>query len=577
MTIAWFFTSTNRKLRDSSTKALVCLLQNRIKVLIELLKEFEKVNDPYVYERLFAVAYGCALRTKQQDKLVDLSHYIFETIFDNKAEIYPHILLRDYARGIIEYCNYLGHNLSFDIKKARPPYKSKFYKRFPTNKYIDTKYKLNYKAGGFKKHYWSQNNILDSMTTEHGRGVGGYGDFGRYVFQSAFRDFDVNADKLSNLAVKWIFTKYGYDKDKHGKFDNKIGYGRGINKNNNERIGKKYQWIALHEMLARVADNCKKYDGNYPKALEKYSGPWNINIRDIDPTTTIENVGSNNTDKVNSYWWQTETYAQWQVKNEQWIEYKDDLPEPINIINVIDKDKLDWMVLTGFPEWNEPALLGQGKFDVPRKKIFYTIRSYLVSEDELITLQSYLSSLNNFWDILPEFMDSYRVFNKEFYWSPATDYYRNENPTNYSVYDKKENKEIAKVIKTTEQYFWEEELDKSKEDTIKFLKPSNYIFQQMQIKEDNQEGVFYDLNNNKLCFDPSVKHICQKCLLIKKDPFIKFLKDNKLKIIWTLYGAKQIVGSGFRSLNHKTVQNITGVYYLNDKDEIEGSYKVNHS
>src|SRR5699024_1316367 len=64
ITLTWFHTSTNRKLRDCSTKALICLLKDRLHVLIELLQKFETVNDPYVYDRLFAVTYVCTVRTK---------------------------------------------------------------------------------------------------------------------------------------------------------------------------------------------------------------------------------------------------------------------------------------------------------------------------------------------------------------------------------------------------------------------------------------------------------------------------------------------------------------------------------
>ena len=57
-----------------------------------------------------------------------------------------------------------------------------------------------------------------------------------------------------------IFEKYGYDVEKHGAFDKEIGSGRGRDSIPNERIGKKYQWSAFYEILARVSDNCKKYD-----------------------------------------------------------------------------------------------------------------------------------------------------------------------------------------------------------------------------------------------------------------------------------------------------------------------------
>lgn len=203
ITLSWFHTSTNRELRDCSTKAMICLLQDRVHVLIELLQKFETVNDPYVYDRLFAVAYGCAVRTNKKEELAALSDYIYVTIFKDKDEVYPHVLLRDYARGVIEFTRFSGTELPFDIEDVRPPYKSSFPHKIMTNKEID-KNTNSIMTPRISKHYWSQNSILSSMTTEYGRGTGGYGDFGRYTFESALRSWDVNTNQLSNLAIEWI-------------------------------------------------------------------------------------------------------------------------------------------------------------------------------------------------------------------------------------------------------------------------------------------------------------------------------------------------------------------------------------
>ena len=83
--LTWFLVSTNRRVRDSATKALVCLLQSRIYLVISLLRKFENVNDPYVYERIYAVAYGCALRTRETEDLKELSEYINKDNFDFKV------------------------------------------------------------------------------------------------------------------------------------------------------------------------------------------------------------------------------------------------------------------------------------------------------------------------------------------------------------------------------------------------------------------------------------------------------------------------------------------------------------
>lgn len=119
--LAWFHTSTNRELRDRSTKALIFLLNRRIDILIDILRMFEEVDDPYILERLYAVAYGCVLQNAYtKEHFSSLVNYIYINVFD-KDEVYPHVLLRDYARNTIEYYVYKGNVIDFPIEKIRPP------------------------------------------------------------------------------------------------------------------------------------------------------------------------------------------------------------------------------------------------------------------------------------------------------------------------------------------------------------------------------------------------------------------------------------------------------------------------
>ena len=50
--LAWLFTSSNRYIRDKSTKAFASLFINRVHLLKNIIEEFKTVNDPYVLERL---------------------------------------------------------------------------------------------------------------------------------------------------------------------------------------------------------------------------------------------------------------------------------------------------------------------------------------------------------------------------------------------------------------------------------------------------------------------------------------------------------------------------------------------
>ncbi|WP_061298454.1 hypothetical protein [Leptospira borgpetersenii] len=124
ITLLWFLTTPNRKIRDRSTKSLVRILTSYPKLVKELLIEFSKVNDTYLKERLFAVAYGVVCNINNKDVIREISDSTYELIFKEVSPL-PHILLRDYARGILEQALCLGI-LSSEIipKEFRPPYKS---------------------------------------------------------------------------------------------------------------------------------------------------------------------------------------------------------------------------------------------------------------------------------------------------------------------------------------------------------------------------------------------------------------------------------------------------------------------
>ncbi|MDR0912574.1 MAG: hypothetical protein LBM96_08265 [Methanobrevibacter sp.] len=179
--ISWFLATTTRNLRDNATKSLINLLKDKIDILLELLKKFEGVNDPYIYERLYAVAYGCSLFTLDHDALQELAEYVYETIF-NKEIVYEHILLRDYARNIIELALAKNIRLEIDVNKIQPPYQSNF-PDIPDNDQIE-EYKIKDDTKKKDDTRSPQNWILYSMAVEHekeGKTIFG-GDFGTVKF-----------------------------------------------------------------------------------------------------------------------------------------------------------------------------------------------------------------------------------------------------------------------------------------------------------------------------------------------------------------------------------------------------------
>jgi hypothetical protein len=122
-TLCWLLCSTNRSIRDNGTKALTSILLMQENLFGELLAKFKKVDDLYVHERLIAAAYGACCLDPTAQRLKSYASSVFNFAF----RIHPprSILLRDYARGIIELCNKkTALPDGVNIAKCRPPYKS---------------------------------------------------------------------------------------------------------------------------------------------------------------------------------------------------------------------------------------------------------------------------------------------------------------------------------------------------------------------------------------------------------------------------------------------------------------------
>jgi hypothetical protein len=121
--LAWMFTASNCAVRDRATIALVCLLAGRFSETITLVERFADVDDPYVTERVYAVAYGVAMRSHDTNGIGALAMCVYAKVFA-KAEPPALFLMRDYARGVIERALHCGASLDIDVRLIRPPYNS---------------------------------------------------------------------------------------------------------------------------------------------------------------------------------------------------------------------------------------------------------------------------------------------------------------------------------------------------------------------------------------------------------------------------------------------------------------------
>ena len=554
--VSWLFTSTDKQSRNKYINALAYLLWNRLEIALKLFKEFNTVNDPYVMEGILSAIHGAVVYSENLSGLKVLAVEIDNQIFNKSEteEIYPNVLVRDYARHIIEYSLQKDDYSSDDFKLIReritPPYRSSFPDIFPSNEDIDKKY-----------HSDGQKIIIHSMTTEYGRGICRYGDFGRYTFEATFRQWEsykfgniINVDLLSNYACQMVFDQFGYDDKKHLKFDQKIKtrYWRRDEDSKIERIGKKYQWLALYEILARVMDN-------FPAFVDRYNDkPERDYVRKLDgfylPKTQI-NISPPTRINIFSQYknqeqFKTKHYFTFQDNEliDDWVQ-NNDFPYIGNLLELtINGEK--WLVLERHDDFRELIKFGQKETYKTQK--WLQIRSYLVKESQYSKAKNWLAEQDFMGRWMPEGNEHYQTDLNQFFtkntfneWKEIARYGGSEPP-------------LFKVIPSVDFHIWESTYGN---DGISFYIPNPIIYHGMKMQNSIKDGYWIDLQNNVICFNPQINDEFQNSLLVKKNEFLNFLKERKLKLIWTVLGEKNSYKQS------KFLQKISGVYYLHGKNQ----------
>ncbi|MDI6850982.1 MAG: ATP-binding protein, partial [bacterium] len=577
--MSWFLTTSNRFIRDKSTKALVALLQHRIKLLPKLLEKFKNVDDLYVRERLFAVAYGCVLRNSDDtESLKRLAKWVYDNIFkEGKPPV--HILLRDYARGIIEVALRKGIELeNIDESKINPPYESKWPQNMPSDEEIK-KYEFDYRSKDFKDYYWSQNTIVSSMQPEHTTLKHSiYGDFGRYILQSALSHWDtgnITIQQLSNLAVKMIFEELGYNIELHGKFDIYVtkNYYYGRTEHKTERIGKKYQWIAFHKVSAMVSDHFPLKKEPWDYIQKHYKGPWHPYIRDIDPSLLIKNDDHLiNSFSINNWLSSNGNYDAWRTEKEtsEWLRTKNDLPDPIKILQVEDDNGEEWLVLEGLISWQEETPPEFEKYEIPIREFWYMIKSYIIKKADLTKIYEWAKE-QNFWGRwMPESHELYKIFLGEYPCSIAFEDLRGD----YNIWTKEAGgKEIpVPVIVTGDIYLNEFTTDCSSDGSISIKLPCKWLVNEMQLIHKFLDGRWYNDKEELVVIPTNIfADTSFSALLSKKQNLCEFLNKNEYTILWILLGEKRVLGGNLSHRNYEGHLLINGAYVL-DHNDIVGSF-----
>lgn len=363
--LMWLLTSSNRFLRDRSSRCLVALLAGHLAQAADLLERAREVNDPYVQERVLACIYG-AVMVGGDDRLAAVRRIVDLLEAWTDAGLPVHAVARDSARGIAYWAHSRGLARDEFLNRVSPPYGAEPPDEPPTADELRERYGyIKNDAGEYVE--WRASTILMSC-------LDWMGDFNKYVVDSDVgffsryplagpaptKKYDDPAGEVdADWAGRWIANRaieFGWTAERFEEFERSHNLRKGRDSHKAERIGKKYQWIAHQELLARLADNFHPAHESWNPKPMIYEGPWPWYGRDFDPSLPpAERADGQGACKVESGDEGWAALASPDMRRpadaKAWVARTDDLPAAKQMFVAVDLLGRDWVALQRYSTW----------------------------------------------------------------------------------------------------------------------------------------------------------------------------------------------------------------------------------
>ncbi|SFJ52847.1 hypothetical protein SAMN05216275_109281 [Streptosporangium canum] len=331
--LLWATSASDRRVRDSATIAAVRLLTRHPGQAAGLLGRFAVVDDEWVVERAFEAAYAALLANGAQSDWAAAAEVVWKNIFSVSSAVTPNAAVRDAARSILEAANNReALPVGVTVDQFRPPYTSDWPLTWPTDTDIAA-----YDNSSYPK-------LVMSATGD---------DFFTYRLSPELEDRP-GIDLPST--ARWVVAeviRLGYQPRLHASFDEYVlgRFGSGRPKPAwIERIGKKYQWIALNRLIGIVSDHVPKTPDSWDPPPPAVPGPQADISRQIDPTI----VEYAPTDRTQRPWVPAYDWAPTVAKTDaEWIADDTDLPDVA--VNEAAFEGRPHIVLAGTYDWKNAS------------------------------------------------------------------------------------------------------------------------------------------------------------------------------------------------------------------------------
>ena len=620
LALAWTLTSPNRRLRDYTTKTLVTLLRGRLVLAARLIAAFRTVDDPYIIERLAVITHGVLLTTENGDPSLaaalartlrdialghtpnivtrDAARGALECclhIGQISAEEYESVLPPyassppDESRSKVELEQAYDRDLRDPETGDRmpSPYGMLFVSLFDLGDF--GRYVVQSKLRHFTRYPLSDPvpepeppepesppnpNELAALLTAFEELVQ---DAPSAPSASLNPDRSGPPDPDSAEPVRqrrtpqtdayptvqaqcWIFERVielGWTPERFSDFEQTYVRSAGRSSHKPERFGKKYQWIALRELLARIADNfhpALDYGGD----SRPYAGPWQFFGRDIDPTLPPAQRTRDDQDEFRLGATFPDQPAWWSPPNPSygpddppptsgWAIDPHGIPEFKQLVRYRDDEGHSWLTLCAFYRWGDEYSDDDGR-DADRRDLWSHLFGWLVKPADFKEVCDYLSSHSLMGRWMPEgptVTDA--AYLGEMPWASAT---RDSNAEEWpEIWHRGEDGAAGldrKVSPAWIDYFWEGNVwDCSIEDGVPASLPAPLLFTAGELTWHPQTRSWVDAAQTVVA--QTARAGAHSALLVREDWITRVLNELNLRLVIGWLGEKQLLARGWTS------------------------------
>lgn len=515
--LCWMMTASHPQLRNTIRRIALEWLRDFSQLCKELITKFYTCSDPYVLRGVYSAVYGVLLLKRDNA----LAHEVAETVFNNlygKDKLIPFdIEVRSWTLKILEVNHQCNPGDSF-WRDATPPYqRTDNMMEIPDGESFEDEAYFG-EGQGAKKMYHS----LFS------------GDFNRYIIGlnsrneslTYFRDEKpVRLKDITNAVAYRIKHAYGYsnllsDYDEGMRRD-----GRLIRRA--ERIGKKYQWIALAEVKAYLSDTCKMRKDRWSGVnFEKIPYPWyDSDTVSFEPTLTL---------KGNRSYLDQELFEEVEGENlmvgdaRMWIKSQTFVPSPCIIVE--DKKGNEWVNIVGYQKKQEE--------NDDKRESFVYICPCLVKMNDADKFEKWAKDTCFYGRWMPEDSGHYEFFWNEYPWSDSYKSMGLEEELDVYARDTSAPcKVVLPYVSQLQEHY--ECIDDAEEFEGMVNMPSADMFEYLNL-HTAERGVTRDENENVVALNRNLQNDILDTMVMRRDLLDKYLEAREYVLFYCMLAEKTL-------------------------------------